>query len=155
MATERTLDIFKVLDAINKNNPKYYDTLSEQQLKELQPFVVMRWVTGTSSEWQIQYVNELVNPFVFNLLADHKRLLFNLLTICGPGKFQKYSWIKGPSKKTTSKPMAVSVLKKLYNYSTSQAEQALALHTVDDILDYAEQLGYQTDEISKIRKEMK
>lgn len=150
---ERQLDIFKVLDAVNKNNPKYYDTLTEQQLKELQPFVLMRWVTGSPNVWQIQYVNELVNPYAFSL-TKHKKLLFQLLTMCGPGKFQRYKWIKGTTRQPT-KPHSLGLLKQFYNYSHQRAVDAMQLLQYNDIVDIAEQLGKQKEDIALIKKEWK
>lgn len=149
------LDIFRVLGAANKKNKDFLDTLTPEEVKAFQPFLVMRWMTGTDSARQVFFTNEFVNPFAFSLSGSHKQLLWQLLTIANSGKNQKYEWVKLPAKTTTSKPTSVSVLKRMYHYSTDECNDALKILNVDDILELATDLGLQPDDISKISKEWK
>jgi hypothetical protein len=149
------LDIFRVLGAANKKNREFLDTLTPEEVKAFQPFLVMRWMTGTDSARQVFFTNEFVNPFAFSLSGSHKQLLWQLLTIANAGQNQKYTWVKLPAKTTTSKPTSVGVLKRMYNYSTDECNDALKILGVDDILELATDLGLQPDDISKINKEWK
>lgn len=148
------LDIFRVLGAANKKTRDFPSTLDEAEVKALQPFLVMRWMTGTSDARQVYFTNEFVNPYAFSL-TNHKTLLWQLMTIANSGKNQKYSWIKAPARASSSKPVSVGVLQRRYKYNTTDANEALALLDVDDILEMAVDMGCQPDDISKITKEWK
>ena len=151
---KRKLDIFQVLDHISRKDTKYYRNLTEEEQKAFMPLVVMRWLSGTSSGRQVYFINELVNPSVFTN-HQHKELLYYLLTICAPGEKRRYFWNKTLSKKSTSCPTTVSVIREYFGYSTTEALEALPLLTDIDILLYAENLGRQKDDVTKIKKELR
>ena len=148
------LDIFKVLDNISKKNILYYKNLTDEEKKSLQPLVVMRWLSGTSSARQVYFLNELVNPFVFPL-AKHKELLSDLMTVCSPGRQQRYYWNKTKSTKGLKMPNAVGVIRDFFGYNSTDANDALPLLTNENIIDIAEQMGRQPDDIKAIKKELK
>lgn len=150
----RKLDIFQVLDHISKKDIHYYRNLTEEQQKAFMPLVVMRWLSGTSSARQVVFLNELVNQSVFTS-HKHKELLYFLMTICGPGHKQKYFWNKTLSKKSTTTPVAVSIVRKYFEYSTTEALEALPLLTNGDLLSYASELGTQPDLITKLKRELR
>lgn len=154
MASERKLDIFRVLEAINAKDTAFLDRLTEEEAKAFVPFVVQRWMSGTSSARQVFFINELLNPFVFSL-QQHKQLLWNLMMVCSPGKSTRYAWNALPSKKNTSKPTAVKVLQQYYGYSATEAVNVLDMLSRQDLIDMAEELGWQQEDIAKIKKEVK
>lgn len=155
MASEtEKLDIFRVMKAADAKNPQFFDKLTEEEVKQLQPFLVMRWMTGTSSARQVYFMNEFVNPYAFSL-TNHKRLIWQLLTVAADGKSRRYEWIKAPGKAASNKPISVDVVRQYYGYNTKHANEALACLTVDDVIDMADELGRQHDEIQKITKEWK
>lgn len=150
---ERKLDIFNVLSHIDRKDRQYYRNLTEEQQKALAPLVVMRWLSGTTSIRQIVFLNELVNHLVFSI-HRHKELLYYMLTTCTSGRPQRYFWNKTVSK-TSATPKTYSVIQEYFQYSVKQTADILPLLTTDDIIDYAEQLGRQPDEIKAIKKELK
>ena len=156
MTTKKThkLDIFDTLNHISRKDVGFYDNLSEEEEKAFQPLVVARWLSGIKSERQIYFLNELVNPFTFQF-TKHKKLLYYLMTVCTSGKATRYFWNKTSSKKTSSVPLTVKVIRDYYGYNTLQAIEVLPLLSSEVILDYAEQLGRQPDEITKIKRELK
>lgn len=154
MNTTRKLDIFKVLDATNAKDADFYATLSEEERKEFQPFLVTRWMSGTSSPTQVYLINEFVNPYAFSL-QRHKQLLWQLLTVCNTGKKQRYVWNKLPGKGETGRTNAVKCVMQYFGYSTAHAVDALAILRRSQVLEMAEQLGWQPEEIAKIRRELK
>jgi len=148
-----TLDIFKVLGNLSKKDETFYKRLSTEEQKALQPLVVMRWMTGTSDPSQIYFLNEFVNPYVFSL-TNHKELLVDLMTVCSSGRSQRYTW-KGVSRKKGGKqPIATEIVKEYFGYSTAKAIDVLPLLEDNVILNYAEQLGAQPDELKKLKKEL-
>lgn len=147
-------DIFKLLDRLSVKDKKFFDELSEQDLKALQPLVLMRWMSGTTDARQIFFLNELANPMMFPLYK-HKELLLNLLMISSSGKVKRYFWNKPKNNKKTSTPQMIEVVRQYFGYSTLQAKDALSLLKDEDIIGYAQYLGYQTPEIKALTKELK
>jgi len=154
MAKQYKLDIFKLLTEISKKNTKYFDTLSDEEIKEIAPLVLMRWQTGTNNAYQIYMLNELVNPFVFSL-QKHKKLLVHLMTLCTGGISSRHKFIKRKSKKTTKMPKVVAVIKEFMDYSTKATLESLPLISNEDIISFAEQLGRQKAEMTVIKKELR
>lgn len=155
------LDIFKVLGQISKKDTGFYDELSETEQKALAPFVVMRWLTGTESAKQIYFINELVNPFAFEFVGqkttregsrDHKKLLIFLMTICCSGNTQRYKWKKTHKHQQTK---ALAVIRDYFNYSTPHAKDALPLLSNEQIIQYGDDLGYQSGEMKDLKNELK
>lgn len=151
--TER-LDIFRVLNAANEKDAEFYSSLTDEEARALQPFLVMRWMSGTQNAKQILFINELVNPYAFTL-QTHKQLIWDLLTISNAGKKTRYTWNKLPAKTDPSRPTATRLVMEYYNYSTKDAIEALRILTRDDVLEIADELGWQQDEIAKLKKEIK
>lgn len=154
MATERKLDIFRVLGQADSKHAEFYEKLTDEERKELQPFLVSRWLTGTSDPLQIVLINEFVNPYAFSL-TKHKQLLWQLITVANSGRKQRYQWLKLPSKRESGKPNALRVVKEYYTYSTKDAIDALDILTRDQVLEMAEDLGWQPDDIAKVKRELK
>lgn len=148
------LNIFQVLEHISRKDIGYYKNLTDEEQKALMPLVVARWLSGTSSARQVYFINELVNPHLFTL-HQHKELLYYLMTICAPGQKQRYFWNKTVSNKSTSTPITLSVVRQYFKYSTREALDVLPLLSNDDILQYADDLGRQTDELKQLKKELK
>lgn len=151
---DRKLDIFRVLGAADDKKEDFFTTLTEDEQKELQPFLVARWMSGTFDSRQIFFINEFVNPYAFSL-TKHKQLLWQLLTVANSGKDKRYVWNKLPSKRESGKPNAVRVIREYYNYSTRDAIDALELLNRDQVVYLAEQLGWQPEEITKVKRELK
>lgn len=154
MAAERKLDIFRVLAAADAKNAKFYSQLTEDERKEFQPFVVARWMSGTSNTGQLLMINEFLNPYLFTL-TGHKELLWQLLTICNAGKSQRYKWFKLPGKRESGRPNAIKAVREYFKYSTREAVDALDILKRSEVIEIAEQLGWQPDDIAKIRREIK
>jgi hypothetical protein len=151
---KRSLDLFSLLSRISTKKTDYYELLEDHEKKEFQPFVIMRWLTGTSDARQVFFMNELVNRFAFNL-ASHKSLLYKLMCVATSGKGQRYKWMKPASRKGASLTVCLQVIKQYYGYNTRQASDALMLLSNDALLGYAEELGMQKDDLSKLKKELK
>jgi hypothetical protein len=150
------LDLFNtVLPNLSRKNEKFYKSLSEEEAKDIEPYILMRWMSGTNDARQVYFLNELVNPFVFNLNKKHKELLVDLITLCASGREQRYKFNKTISKKTSSTPKTIEVIKEIFSYNTIDALEVLPLISNDDILSFAEQLGRQAPEITVIKKELK
>ena len=147
-----SFDLFDGLHQLSKRDLQWYDKLSEEDKKAASPFVIARWMTGTSDPAQIIRLNTFVNPYCFSLGQD-KALLFKLIAAAATGKTTRYQWLKSPGSKKAMK-LSVTALSQYYDVSTREA--ALYLKTVnkEDIIEIAEQLGWEKDELTKLKKEV-
>ena len=152
MAKERVLDIFALMSQLDVKDYDAWDNLTDEQRKELSPYMLLRWLSGTKDERQLVFLNELVNPLVFSL-GDHKELLLKLLTVCTDGQRKRYTWRNFKSgKKLSSK--ALQLLKEHYSYGDREAKDALPLLTPGDLLELAELQGWQKEDITALKKEV-
>jgi hypothetical protein len=149
---EHKLEIFRVLGELDKKNIKFFDSLSEEEKKAFQPLVVSRWLSGTSNKQQLFLLNEIVNPYIFSL-AKHKPLLYKLMTICTAGSLQRYVWNKQLSKGSTH-PFTTKTIQQYFGYNSRDAEKVIPLLLIDDISTMAEDMGWQDEDLNKLRKEL-
>jgi len=88
---KRALDLARVLAAVDSKNYNFYDNLTEAELKEFSPFVLMRFVSNVDSrdrdiqEWFVEMTNELVNKNHWDLSKNHEKLHWLLYSAVGAG----------------------------------------------------------------------
>lgn len=148
-------DLFAGLTALSKkgtfglSNTTWFDGLSLEGQKAAAPFVMMRWLSGTSDPAQIVRLNTVANRYMFAGSAD-KSSLFKLLAISTSGKASRYNWIKGPGSK--AKKLVLECVKSYYDCSTREA----GTYTIDSqsLNEMAEELGWDKEEIAKMNKEL-
>jgi hypothetical protein len=152
MAKEFALDIFQLLGKIDKGDKAIWPTLTEEQRKSFAPLIAMRWMSGTSDARQIVFLNELVNPMVFTI-GSHKELMMQLLAVASSKQPKRYQWMA--VKNATKKHKGYDVVSEYYGYGDRDTKEALKVLTTEDILEMAEELGYQKEELAKLRKDLK
>lgn len=160
VAKKRTykLNLWPFLDSISYKNVKYYDGLTEENLKEFSPYVTMRWLTGSKdpdAARQLWFLNEFVNPYAFDLQKNHKRLLYNLMTACTNGKKKNYKFMPAKPVCKTEFPISVDLVQWVFDYSKRDSIAALVLLTDEDIIGMGEDYGLQKGEIAALKKELK
>jgi hypothetical protein len=98
MATKkkRELDLTRVLKAIDQKSYDFYDSLTDKEKKEFQAFVMMRFISNSTGdreiqEWFIEMTNEFVNKNYWNI-SKHTGLAWKLCAAVGTGipTFHKY-----------------------------------------------------------------
>lgn len=88
---ERALDLGRLFKAVNQKNYNFYDSLTEDELKEFSPYVLMRFISNPShpdrdiQEWYIVEVNERINKHHWDLSKEHEGLLWKLYATIGAG----------------------------------------------------------------------
>jgi len=152
MSKEFALDIWQLLAAIDKKDTSFFSKLTPEQRKGYSPLIAMRWSTGCNDPKQILHVNELVNRYVFNL-GKHPELLYKLQCAASSGIPRRYSWTASKSK--TKKIKGLDIVMEYYDWGVREATAAIKLLSSEDIIAMAEDLGYQKDALSKLKKELK
>lgn len=151
MADRDAFDLFAFLGQLNKRNLQAYDQLTDDGKKAAHPLVIMRWLSGTSDPAQIIRLNEFSNKYVFSL-GTEKPLLFKLLAASCTGRSSRAQWIKGPG--STSTRLAVEAIKARFGCSSREAEQHLRFLEPADVLEFAEQAGWEKDQVKKLQTEL-
>jgi len=149
VADRDAFDLFAGLDSLTAGDLNWYDKLSDDGKKAAAPFVIMRWLAGTSDPAQIVRLNTFVNPYAFSL-GQEKALLFKLLAAATTHKLKRYYWLKAPG--GTSNKLSLEVTKQYYGWSTREAE--LQPIEPDDLITMAEELGWDNDQLKKLKAEV-
>ena len=156
MASDKTykLDLFGLLDKLNKKNYDLWKSYNDQERKEISPLIIMRWLSGTSDKRQIIFLNEIVNQVVFQL-ADHKELMLKLLAIANSGSPRRYFWMaqKSSASEKRGAKRAVAAIEQYFECSPKEAKEYLRLLEKEDVIEICEKLGMQKDEIQLVKKE--
>lgn len=144
------VDLFDFLNKVSKSDISYLASLSNEDKKSLAPLIVMRWLSGVSDKKQIQYLNNFVNPLVFNMY-HHSDLLFKLMMASCTDGSKRFKWIKNkPNRKNA---LSVSIISQYYKCSEREAREYFKLLSQTDIIEMANELGETQDIIGKLNKE--
>lgn len=84
------LDIKRELDAVDQKNYDFYDRLTDEEKKSFAPFILMRYISNSQGdrdiqEWFLERTNEFVNKHHWTLSKNHKSLLWKLCAGVGTG----------------------------------------------------------------------
>jgi hypothetical protein len=143
------LNIFDVIRKISEGDAKYFETLDPQQLNTIHHIVLQRWLTGTSNGVQIQLINMIVNKVAFTVDRMTGLLMLMACVINPPST--RYTWIPATQKKAGS--MSVKVVQEAQGCSQREAIEMLSLYSLDELIEDATDLGWDDDEIKKLKKE--
>ena len=143
MAKQYKNDIFEVLKHLDNKDYGYYESLSEEQQKEIQPYTLTRWMSAIyGNESSHQSLNKRVNERVnkrFWELSKYKDLQWKLLCNIGNKTSYNHQWIpftKSSTDKTTE------LLRRFYSYLNDD-EFNLKMKTIEksEITDIKHYLG--------------
>lgn len=148
---EYKLDLFGILGKIDRGDYDFYEKLSPEEKKEFSPLIFMRWMSGCDDPRQITMLNAFVNKYVFPL-GKHPGLLAKTLVTCSSRTPRRYKWIT--NKKSTNRPNSLKVVMEYYGMSARETKDQMSLIKQEDVLEMANQLGYQKDEVAKLKKEV-
>lgn len=147
------LDIFGLMTRIDSGEKDIWSTLSEEERKGFSALIVMRWMSGCSDPRQIICLNEFVNLVVFTF-GKHPELLLNLLSVASSKVPRRYQWLPMKGGKKSKDEMRMRVVKEYYQYTTREAKDVLPLLSKDDMLELADELGWQKEDINLLKKEL-
>ncbi len=151
MAKIYSLDIFDLLNKLNDENcTDVYATLTIEERAGFAPLVAMKWMSGTSDELELLSLNEFANPIIFSL-GKHPHLLMRVLQACAAKKRKRYAWTA--SKSSMKNTLAEKVVQEALNMSSKEVKK-IKLPPPLEILAMAESIGWQGDEITKLKKEL-
>lgn len=84
------LELKEILKEVDLRNYDFFDQLPEDQKKEFNPYILMKFVSNTKGdadiqEWFLERTNEFVNKNHWSLGKTHRALLWKLYAATGTG----------------------------------------------------------------------
>lgn len=146
------VDIFEVMKAIDSRDINFFTNLTSDQKSAVAPVVLMRWLSSGKRD-ATHLMNVILNPLVFPL-HKHQGLLYKLMVACSDGKQERYSWVKKKGK-DKSAPTADLAISEYYRCSRKEAGYYRKKLKSEDILEMAEDMGYDSEKMKKIKTELK
>lgn len=125
-------DLFGFFDKINKGDYAAVDKLSDDDVKELSPFVMLMWMHGAQSNTaeHVILTNTYCNDFVFQL-GKHPRLLLKTFVYANSGLGNtRYKFVKSVSKEETT---VLRLIARHYMCGLKEAKDIRRLLSSDDI----------------------
>jgi hypothetical protein len=151
------LELSRVLAALDAKDRNFYDSLNEEELKGFSPFLAIRYASSVDHtmpevcEYVLEAANRRVNPNFLDL-KRHPKLQWLLLTTTSMGLGpMRHTWIKPlGGKKTISDRTCAFLSTEFPGLNQDELDILLATHSQEEILAYAADLGYQSDQIDKL-----
>lgn len=137
-------NIFQVLTHIDKKDYNYFKNLSDEQLNEMQPYTLLKWLSHVSTdnnkaEYYTLVTNELVNNNFWKM-SKYKDLQIQLLCACGCGSWTKHGWLK--VKTASKKDKKIAELRKFfYNLTDEEFEYKIKNMNKKELEDTYNNLG--------------
>jgi hypothetical protein len=94
---KRALDLNRVLTAIDQKNYNFYDNLTDQEKKEFSAFVMMRFISNSTGdqdiqEWFVEMTNEFVNKNFWDI-SKFPDLTWKLCSAVGVGATMRHQYL--------------------------------------------------------------
>ncbi len=160
MATkERKLDLFKLIRHAEMRDFGYYDTLSEDEQKEFQPWVAMRFMSAAPDNGTEHMSSLLMTDVVLNadftITSKDKAFFYRLMCIVGDGSPKKHYMIRPPSSK-----MKPQIINELFaeiipeSMTADEIDTFMRINhiTMKDLVELAEDIGWDNDKIKLLKK---
>ena len=124
--------LFDFLGAVNRGDFDFIDRLSDQDMKELQPFVLLGWLHGAEfgRDAHVILTDAYVNDLVFKLHRHPKLVLMVMMAANAGLGNTKYKYVKSTSSKETKQVVAVA---EYYKVSTKEAKEYIKILPEADV----------------------
>lgn len=148
----------KVLNALDNRQLNFYDTLNDEEKKDFQPYILMRFMSHSETNPDLAKLslittNEFVNKYQWDLPKE-KELYAKLLSASGLGFKQNHKWIAGKNKNSSNDPVKSLVKEKLkmvgWDANTVELNLYISRMSKNDIKDLCDEFGKQKEESNKI-----
>ncbi len=149
------LNIFDLLGEVDGKNVEGYDQIAEPHKKQFAPSVILRWLSGTKSASQIVLLNDTANKYVFSCWQHPNLIYKTFVAAVDGGRHKRYQWIKPLPRTGRSAPTATAAIMEYFKYDRKTAELSIKLMSIDDVVQCAQELGYEQQSITKIKQELK
>ena len=148
------MNIFKdVLPKLDAGDISFILTLSDKEINELQPYILMKFMSAVkdknSRDYYLIAVNEVVNKKFWEL-KDYKDLQLLLLSICGIGKKQFHYF---PGKSQTESKINKFVGTCFPLWKEEDINMFVEMSSIEDIVSLGKDFGLQDKELDELKDE--
>jgi hypothetical protein len=160
MAKEYKSNLADILASLDKKDYDLFSKMNDEQKKDFQPFVLMRYMSslpdGPESLYALIAVNEMVNKNFWDLTSE-KDLQAKLLSASGIGKKSYHQWISNKSQNVNTLHSFILRIFENKNWHCNKTEVDMFCknNTLDDIIDLCMEYGITKDEQKKITEQYK
>lgn len=147
---KRALDLTRLLAAVDSKNYNFYDNLTEAELKEFSPFVLMRFVSNVNSndrdiqEWFVEMTNEMVNKNHWDLSKNHEKLHWLLYSAVGAGVKSFHPYLPALKKELNKVEKLLAELHP--TYKLEDIKLLAKLMTEQDIKELFDAMGFDKND---------
>lgn len=125
-------DLFGFFNHVNKEDYDYVDSLSDEEVKKLSPYVLLGWMHGAvdNNHIHVMLTDMYCNGVTFKL-SKHPRLLLKLIVAANGGIDNTRYKFNKPSGASTDK--AVRAIAKYYGVGYNDAKGYAAILSEEEI----------------------
>lgn len=151
---EYKVDIFKILNHLDRGYMDLYNHLTDEEKKNISLFMILRWLTCCSNINMNEYYCLMINEFVnknFWQLSKEPELVLKLMAMCGCNDRVQRSYLKLNNTKEDNNKI-LKIFEKIFNQSLDIEELKILLKKFDSnekILELMKDMGFQDEEIKK------
>lgn len=140
MAAKKDNTLFLFFDAINKGDYAFVDSLTDEQVKALSPFVLLMWMNGavSNTDTHVIMTDIVCNEFVFPLAKYPRLLLKSFVAANGGIDSTRYKYVKTVS---TNEIAVIKMIAKHFECGYDEAKDYLRILGDDDITELKELYG--------------
>ena len=150
MTSKHEFNIFDVIGKLRKQDIDFFLELSDEQLKSIAPYVLMLWLSDSNNKFQIDFLNDFVNKYVYSI--NDKRLLLLLLIASIVDTKTRYRWTR---KKAHTQNKLINLVVESYNVNKDTAKQYLTILTEEQIEQLCVHQGIEKKERKEIIKQFR
>lgn len=146
------LDIFAdILTPLGSKSAKQvWETLGADKQKQVQPFVVQRWLSGVADGSRIIALNATSNRVLFDQEVSGLMLLTMMKEAMGRNSRLRVSFPR--ARQMDNDGLKVKVVAEYYEQSMREARLTMATLKKADYIEMAEELGWDTTQIKELSK---
>lgn len=151
---QKKLPLNDVLLAIDNHNLNYYSNLTDEDKKQFNSWLMMRFASSVNGPYAPHYlmaVNEFVNKD-YQILHKHTELVWKLLCVCGVGKKQFHPWIKAPKSRVSKDKISEFILSLYPTMKRDEVELFKKVTPIDELIDLAKKSGLNDKEAEELAK---
>lgn len=153
------LNIFNELKNIDKRNFDFFSELTDEQKKQIAPYVIMRWASIAEdnsglNDYYLQAINQIVNLNYWQI-SSHKELVWKLLCITGSEMTVKRNWIKFGEKGTNTPKIDKLIRMDNPDINDMEVEIVREKFTKESLTEYCRQHAFSDKETKEYIEEFK
>lgn len=152
MATKDYNSLTLLLKNLDKRYYEYIDSLSEEDLKGITPYTLLRWFSCVPDSSGLSIYQLLTSSVINkNYSVLDKKTLLKLICSCGIERELRHQWILPVIKKsTTKKSKKWEKLKELLELNDIETDILFKTYSENQINDILKYYGLQDSDIKKL-----